>query len=251
MDHDDALYAGAISRVMTAIKKAEASGENFSTVMTDFDEVGKNDMVLRHNTKAMGWTHGKFYRRSWWDAHGIRYKKDLLSHEDIYLSSVVNCCHADDGIDYLYLPITTYKWTVHSGSLSRRDERSFIESHYEEWLEATGYVYLDWYKKSNNYNFTVYHAGIVTMYCYFYLMGFMFHDPEGYRKEIPGIAAEYINQFFNALGIDIPTMIGIAGAGNGALWKSVQDQAAVAVGGYIPCMTFAEFLEILTKDPAQ
>lgn len=247
-DHDDAWYPGAISKVMQAIKK----NPGYNAVLTDFDEVEpKTDKVLQHDHMQYGWTHGKFYRRSWWDKHKLRYKKDLLSHEDIYIGSLVNCALFEDNQTYLYVPVTTYKWTAHPESVSRSEDRCFIENHFEEWLQATGYVYLDFYRNGGDYMFCAYHTLLVFLYCYFYIMGFMFHDPKNYLKENPGIAGAYMHAMMETLEETPGTIFQAASAQHGSLWLSVERQAEKAVGGYIPCMSFHEFMAKLSAVPKE
>lgn len=247
LDHDDAFYPGAIPQIMAAIRKAEKKGERPNIIITDFDEVGRGDKVLRHNHMQLGWTHGKFYRREWWDAHGLHYKKDLLSHEDIYLGSLVNCALFEDGAQYTYIPVTSYKWTAHTESLSRKEERPFIETHFEEWLESTGKVYVDYYKRGGDYNFANYNAFLVVLYCYFYMMGFMFRDPKDYLKENTGYCEQYITEMMRTFELTPAEMLQAASVREGSLWLATEKQAAVAVGGYVPCMTFMDFIEMMYR----
>ena len=166
-DHDDAFYPHVFEKVAEVIRKHDPK-----VIVSDFVEVepGTDRVLYKHN-RVFGWTHGKFYNAEWWKSHGIHYKKDLKSHEDIYLSTIVDCALNADGIEPYYLPMTTYKWTAHPESLSRKEDRLFIENHMQEYIQATGYAYLEDYYKRGALAYSVYHALTVVLYCYFYHQG--------------------------------------------------------------------------------
>lgn len=248
-DHDDEFTTNALPRVIKGIKDfKKKQGFDVNVVYTKFDEIHPvTGKVLREHSYMSGWTHGKFYRRSWWDKHHLRYKKDLRSHEDIYMSSRVTCALNEDNEQPMYLPFTSYHWVCHAESQSRViHEHTFIEEHFDDYISATGRAYMDYVLDGGEADFAVFHCCCVVMYCYFYLMGFMFHNPSGYIKENAGIAGEYISEVKQLFGLDNVSIMQYCAMDNGKYFWSTMQTAALAVGGYIPCMTLQEFLEILT-----
>ena len=69
-DQDDEYVPGAFHKVFKQIEKSERNGFRFPVVTTDFDEgsyvKGQFHIITRHS-RSYGWTHGKFYRREWWE----------------------------------------------------------------------------------------------------------------------------------------------------------------------------------------
>lgn len=245
-DHDDAYYPHVFSEV------ARVTGNGAKVIETDFVEVlpgaGGLDTILRKHQHVFGWTHGKFYNAEWWKAHELHYKKDLKSHEDIYLSTLVDCALRADGIKAFYLPITSYKWTAHPESLSRREKRLFIETHMGEYIEATGYAYLEDYRRRKDLDYSVYHAISVVLYCYFYHQGIAFRMKNDLDPETAVYIRDYIRAVRETFDMTIDDILQYSCRDQGAFYCSVREQASVATGCYVPFLTLRQYLLLMEGD---
>lgn len=245
-DHDDAFCMGAFQKVFSVIRKEK---EKPLFVVTDFDEVEPGtDRVLRHNVKAYGWTHGKFYSREFWEKHNLHYKKDLKSHEDIYLSSMAQCALWEEKRSALYIPFTTYKWTAHPSSVSRRESKPFIMTHLAEYIESTGWVYTDFFRRNRDRVFGEYHMVVVILYLYFYHMGLTFDMQESISDENAAAICYYVQTVKQLLGFSNDDIIVSAAREHGKYFWDTMNVAAVAVGPFIPCLTLRQYLEIVAPD---
>lgn len=245
-DHDDAFYPHVFEKVAEVIRKHDPK-----VIVSDFVEVHpQTDQVLCTHDRAFGWTHGKFYNAKWWESHGLHYKKDLKSHEDIYLSTIVDCALHADGIKAYYLPMTTYKWTAHPESLSRREERLFIETHMGEYIQATGYAFLDDFNKRNDLPYDLYHALSVVLYCYFYHQGIAFATQGNMLPDTAVYIRDYVNAVKQTFSMDNEDIVRYCTRDNGKFFWDTMNNAGIATGPYMPFLTFQQYLELLNADEA-
>lgn len=243
-DHDDAYYPRVFQEVEKVIKQHDPK-----VVVSDFVEVDpRNDQVIRRHNRAFGWTHGKFYKADWWKAHGLHYKKDLKSHEDIYLSTTVDCALHADGIEACYLPLVTYKWTAHPESLSRREKRLFIETHMQEYIQATGEAFLDDYEKRKDEPYALYHACSVCLFCYFYHQGIAFRTAGDMLPDTAVYIRDYVRKVRKAFGMTTEDIVRYCTRDGGKYYWDVMDTAKIATGPYVPFMSFQQYLMMLDGD---
>ena len=72
--------------------------------------------------QARNWCHGKFYNvDNFWKKYNFHFKKNLKSHEDIYISAcTIYYLHLLTNDKYLALNFNTMLWRAWPESLSRR-----------------------------------------------------------------------------------------------------------------------------------
>lgn len=255
MDQDDEYYPEVFGQVKSALQR---SGENMYMV-TDFNEVAENGTIRNQFRGCLNWCHGKFYNKdNFWDKYNIHFKKDLKSHEDIYICSTVNCLLNLVGKNARYFKQVTYKWNANPESLSRSvyvkeyGGYYYLESHFADYIESTGYVYLEKYMDNENgiekaYAFRA--ACEVTAFCYFYVMSFIFRKPKDYIKENIDAARSYIElvkSIFEATNNDIYVELA---KDNAFLYDFVLKNSKVASGPFIPYLTIKQWLDTLAPDP--
>lgn len=245
-DQDDRFAPDAIKKMAAHIRKNPEAVVIFS----DFDEVSEEGEVLRHHSSPAGWTHGKAFKREWWESHHLKYKKDLKSHEDIYLSSLVTCCLQEDKLEPSYLPATTYLWTQRKGSLTHCEKELFIENHMEEYIQATGWVYLLYWKncKEESKFFAKWHAIGVVLYIYFYHMGVIFRNADGFRKEMTPAIMQFIQTLKRELEMTNDDLLLFMAQDRGRYYWKHLEMATIATGPYIPCMTIQRYLEVMAPE---
>ena len=223
-----------------------------STLFLFFVEVEpETDRVLRKHSKDFGWTHGKFFSAEWWKKHELGYKKDLKSHEDIYLSTRVDCALRADGIKPYYLPITSYKWTAHPDSVSRREDRLFIETHMSEYLEATGYAYLEDYEKRHDIDYSLYRAVSVVLCAYFYHMGIAFTMKGEMLPDTAVYIKDYVDAVKETFSMTSEDIVRYSTRDKGDFYWSCMDNAKIATGPYVPFLTLQQYLVMLEDEEEQ
>lgn len=254
-DQDDEYVPGAFHKVFRQIQKSKYDGFDFPVVTTDFDEgsyVNGRFQVIRKHQRSYGWTHGKFYRRDWWEKNRVAYKHDLLSHEDIYLSSLITCIMDETKDKPMYVPVLTYRWIKRPDSITQGEDRLFIENHLPEYIEATGRVFLDYYKRRGDDAKKVaqYQAASVILYSYFYHMGCVFADPRGFIRENTEAISRYYQDFKQAFGMSNDDLLLYCAQEHGYYFWRIQNQAMVATGPYIPCISFPMYLNLVAPEVA-
>ena len=252
-DQDDEYLPGAFHKVFKHIDKLSRDGFDPPVVTSDFDEgryVNGRFNVIRKHSRAYGWTHGKFYRRSWWEKNHIAYKHDLKSHEDIYLSSLVTCTLDENKESPMYVPVLTYHWIKRPDSVSQGEDRLFIENHMPEYIESTGRVFLDYYKRRGKdaYKMAQYHAVSVVLYCYFYHMGAVFADSRGFIRENTEAISAYYQELKQVFGMNNDELLLYCAQEHGRYYWQIQEQAMVATGPYIPCISFPMYMQMIAPE---
>ena len=254
-DQDDEYVPGAFAKVFKQIAKSEHDGFRFPIVTSDFDEgsyVNGAFRLIRRHSRSYGWTHGKFYRREWWERNHVAYKHDLRSHEDIYLSSLATCILDETKEQPMYVPVITYHWIKRPDSITQGEDRLFIENHLPEYIESTGRVFLDYYKRRGDEvrKLAQYQAVSVVLYCYFYHMGAVFADSRGFIRENTTAISEYCQEVKQAFGLDNDALLLYCAQDRGHYYWQIQEQAMVATGTYIPCISFPMYLSMIAPEEA-
>lgn len=255
-DQDDEFVSGAFLKVFKQIDKSERDGFRFPIVTSDFDEgsyVKGQFRLIRKHQRSYGWTHGKFYRREWWERNHVSYKHDLKSHEDIYLSSLATCILDETKEQPMYAPVLTYRWLKRPDSITQGEDRLFIENHLPEYIESTGRVFLDYYKRRGEEALKIakYQAVGVVLYSYFYHMGAVFTDSRGFIRENSEAISAYVQDVKRVFGMNNDELLLYCAQDRGHYYWQIQEQAMVATGPYIPCISFTMYLTMIAPEEAQ
>lgn len=174
IDDDDMFEPDALKQVLVYLK----INENIYTVCTNFREYFYEEN--EYGRELIGeatdtWLHGKFFNKAkTLDEFGCRFEDDLFSHEDIYFNSY-NLSHlVENGLDYIYLPIFTYKWVHNPESLSRsffNGKYYYIETYLDDYVHGSSYPFFDLFHRSENQetkDFAVRQIMMTMLHSYFY-----------------------------------------------------------------------------------
>lgn len=249
-DHDDEFIPDTLKGIKNTIEKA---GERYCAI-ADFLEVEPNSgRVIAEMRRTRNWNHAKFYNvDNLWKPFNIHFKKDLLTHEDIYISSRINCALKQVNNDNpLYIDCFCYKWMARPTTVSREKygDYSFLEVFFADYLESTGYAYLEAYE---NNEIPVHYAvdaciGVLLL-SYFYSESFVFEDPKRYKRETFEELTKYLIKCKEVLGINNDYIYSYASANNAEFYEKSRREAAVSVNYFIPSLTFAQWLDYLHHD---
>ena len=248
-DHDDEFIPNTLKEIKELILE---SGEN-QFVITDFYEMNPDTReVIREMKGTRNWMHAKFYNLdNFWRRYDIHFKKDLLTHEDICVSSQINCAVEMSGKEPSYYEIATYCWMSRPTTISREKygDHCFLEVFFRDYIESTGYTYYQQYfKYGMSAKYTFDSMVEVLLYCYFYLQGIKFHQGSDWLRDNEQYVRDYlllIKETFKVTNKDIFDYISINDAD---LYIKVRESAYIGVGGHIETETLWQFLEKIHKD---
>lgn len=252
-DQDDEFYPDTLAQVMKRIKE---SGEQIYAV-ADFNECRMDGTIYREFRATLGWCHAKFYNLdNMWKNFGMAFKKDLRSHEDIYICSLSNCImNFLNNREPLYIPVVVYCWyqnpesLTHSKYVSDAGTHSFLEFLFADYIDSTASVYYDQFLKNN---ITLEYARTsmieVLAYCYFYMMGFIFHDPEGFIRDNFTYSKNLLVAIKRTFNLNNQGIWDILAANDAKSFTEIRKASEIGSGPYIPHMTIMQWMNMLDKD---
>lgn len=254
-DHDDIYYDNALLTVKTAIEGKKE--QHF--IFGDFNSVSAETGEITHSfVQDLNWCHAKFYNKdNFWDKYNLHFIPDLKSHEDIAICTQVSCIFASKVKEYSYIHTPLYAWTDNPQSISHAKytvdtesgSREFLEVFFSDYLEATGYIYLDQFSSHvirmvDCINFCL---GVIC-YCYFYTQGFQFRNPTGFRQENLTLCGRYIDQCKQKLNLTNKKIYDVVASNHAFMYYKIQNLASNASGHYIPTQTFKQWLDLVSSD---
>jgi glycosyltransferase involved in cell wall biosynthesis len=180
-DHDDYYEENALLQVKSYIQKFVPQAYLVCTIMNSYDE--KKQQYTESFVHKSAWLHGKFYSMDRLiKPYKINFKKDLVTHEDIYFNS---CCLAalfSINEDWSYFDINTYRWVEDEESITRqhRDDRGYLFENFNDYLVCAGEPYWEGSKNVNNIHFR--NQVIMTLlHAYFYYeFASYYYGPDDY-----------------------------------------------------------------------
>lgn len=248
-DHDDEFIPKTLKEVKDKI--IETGEDQF--VITDFYEMNPDTReVIRKMEGTRNWMHSKFYNLdNFWKRYDIHFKKDLLTHEDICVSSQINCAAVMSGREPAYFKIFTYCWMSRPTTISREKygNHCFLEVFFKDYIESTGYtIYRQYMKYGMNADYIFHSLVEVLLYCYFYLQGIKFHQGPDWIRDNEQYTREYLILIKDTFRVTNEDIINHAARDDARLYTEVRDSAYIGVGPHIESETFWQFLEKLHKD---
>ena len=249
-DHDDEFIENTFYTVKQEIEKSGM--DTFVTtsfIHKKFDDKEVIRTYSAEESRTLSWTHGKFYNLdNFWRKYKLHYKRDLTSHEDVYLSTSIDTIVNTYQIKTLNINLPTYIWYWREDSLSNRKytseedgERRFIDLFLVDYLTSTIGVYFERNEiMPLDTNYFKMGCCQVILYSYYYLEQAKYLNPiplvRNYRqiqkylrrmKETFGITGKQIFQVFRD---DRP------------FFKKVFESSLIATGHFIPEITFKDWL---------
>jgi len=248
-DHDDIYYPNSLSRVRDSIK---AKGET-RFAFTDFNGVLPDGKVNREFKCTLNWCHAKFYNYdNLWKKHGIHFIHDLKSHEDIAICTQVSCAlHSIGNLELTYFPFASYAWTDNPQSVSHAKytidtesgPREFLEVFFEDYVTATGRIYLEQFKDHTiKYQYAVKHTIEILLYCYFYMQGFQFRRPDDFYKGNFSVSGKLLRDAMKAYNLTLEQIEQAVALNNAEMYYNIRKNADPGSGRYVPVQTFHDWL---------
>ena len=246
IDHDDLFTADCFKSVKDAI---ESSGEQYmaSAFFAEVDPVCYTHILQRFEYR-LSWLHGKFYNlENFWKARNIHFIKDLYTHEDMAISTQVECELNKLGRPSpLHVEMIGYLWRAMPDSLSRQDGYGFLNQHMDDYIYSTGGLYLKDYKERGNnsvVDFYFKYCVDVILHAYFYMQYFVFVDRNGDHENNFNICSDFIKDVCDTFGKSLDDIYDASAENNAFLYNRSRNEACVAIGNMIEQQSFKNFLE--------
>ena len=170
-DQDDYFEDGAFANVIDYIKKNDSKETPIyvvSTIMVSYNqEKNESTKEFKHE---QAWLHGKFYNiPKLIKKYNINFKKDLITHEDVYFNSLIIAKIFELGVDFNYFDIITYRWVENPESLTRKEynDRGYFYENFNDYVCAASEPYWEGAKDKTNLVF-VNQVMMTILHCYFY-----------------------------------------------------------------------------------
>ena len=249
-DHDDLYIIDTLPRIKDIIQD---TGEKYY-VISNFLEVEPNTkQIIRQHIGTRNWNHAKFYNLdNFWKAYDIHFKKDLLTHEDIYISSCVNCACNKYNTQPLMINMFTYIWNARPTSVSRADYagRNFLEIYFRDYIASTGDLYLERWKGGGiSEDYAMQSAINIILFCYFYTQGFKFQKPGDWLEINDYHARDYVMkcmETFDNFSTDF--IIDYCRPNQAEFYRGVRETAYIGSGGFIEDMDFRSWLDYMQDE---
>ena len=249
-DHDDMFLPNSFRQIKTEILKHNEKYIAYCNIYrarnTDSNKF-KEELTEIKITSFSLLLHGKvFNRKNLWEAYGVHFKKDLFTHEDTFVITVIKCIMNHLKIKPLHLDLYNYVWFNNSESLSNSGGMyNFLEDHFDCYVE-TADVYRNYYNaKLIDDNFTVYSLLQMILYEYFYMQMFIFKDPEGYLKSNIEVCRQDLIKLKKQFNLKNNAIFWYAGQDNARLYRTALMETGF---GFVPNHSLMEWLNILDKD---
>lgn len=249
-DHDDEFIEKTLEDIKTALIE---NNEQYLGIANFYEVNPETRTVIQEMKRTRNWNHAKFYNYdNLWKPFNIHFKKDLLTHEDIYISSCVNCALASlNGDNPLYIDIFCYSWMKRPTSISREKygNYSFLETFFTDYIDSTGYAFLENFKNNRvPLKYAIDACIGVLVLSYFYLESFVFSDPVNYKKENFDYAKDYLIAVKEAFGISNEYIYKYVAANNAEFYEFQRKYALIATGSCMPRDSFYQWLDYLHHD---
>lgn len=249
-DHDDLYIIDTLPQIKDIIQE---SGEKYY-VISNFLEVEPNTkQIIRQHIGTRNWNHAKFYNLdNFWKAYDIHFKKDLLTHEDIYISSCVNCACNKYNTEPLMVNMFTYIWNARPTSVSRADYqgRNFLEIYFRDYIASTGDLYLErWKERGITKEYAIQSAINIILFCYFYTQGFKFQKPNDWLEINDYHARDFVVRCMDAFDeLNTQFIINYCSPDQAEFYRGVRETAYIGSGGFIENMDFRTWLDYMQDE---
>ena len=155
IDNDDMFEPNAFKTIFQYIEENNVQ----YTICTNFREYFYEEQrygreIVGENTDT--WLHGKFFNKiNTLDNFKCYFEDDLMSHEDVFFNSCNLAKLISNGLDYIYLPVFTYKWIYNPNSLSRsyfNKKDFYIDTYLGDFLIGASYPFFSMYHWARDNN---------------------------------------------------------------------------------------------------
>ena len=251
IDNDDFFEPNIFKKVFNVIEE-----KNIKTMLcTSFyrpflDENGqiinKYDKVASRESSS--WLHGNFYYHQMLIDGNINFKKDLISHEDIYFNLITQCYLVLQNQEVYYEPeLFTYNWVFREDSESNyvNGNITFLDIHFADYIYSVTepYFNIEVTQEENPELFDFKGGCLLSNFLigYFYYQSGLYRCGFEYPRENLKILYDFKLKLHQELEIADEDIVNYVYT-NPDLYVETKYQAIEAVGKFVEVQSFRDFI---------
>lgn len=252
-DHDDEFIEDALFYVKQEILQNNINTIYYGKFYEEWTNE-KQERIFREVNNHMGWTHGKFFNLdNYWKKYNFHYIKDLKSHEDVCITSLINCVqYANPQLEQYEGNIYVYIWKHYENSLSNQlyftkdgYQRNFIDKFFIDYLTATiGIIYKKYKEKWFGQNQMIRELYTSLLYSYFYTQ-FNISLNQHYLKENYDEVYYYLNILKTEFNLSIESIYTFFKKQHPEEYQEVYNACFNATGPFIFEHSLKEWLKMI------
>lgn len=244
-DHDDYFEDNALFIVKSYIESLNHKSYVVSTIMRGYDE--EKHCYGETFAHKQAWLHGKFYNvDSLIRPYKINFRKNLVTHEDIYFNSAVLSVLYSLRTTWDLLDVCTYRWVDDANSITRveRTDRGYLYENFNDYLIAAAEPFWDRALKTrqwvygNQLMMTILHA-------YFYYEAASYNEGAMAYKDVLEYIRKFVQRFISEFEIRAEDIIDFVYADPNK-YELVMADCCICMGKFIPKTSFRDFILRLT-----
>ena len=248
-DQDDRFIENSLPYIKKIIL---GSNEKFYAIANFIEFDPEKEIPIREIKESQNWCHAKFYNLdNLWKAFGIRFVRDLATHEDIAISSQVNCVLSIINREPLYINSFCYLWMARPDSLSRKeyDGKSFLEKFLNDYIASTGDIYLNIYLNQEiNPGFILHSVIQVILHLYFYIQRFKFKNPNNFDMNNEQLCRNFYTKVKKIFQISNEIVWTYVATNDAELYNFIKHSVEINIGTFIEHESFMDWLNKLHED---
>lgn len=251
-DHDDEYIPNTLNQIRDVLI---STGEQKYAIANFYERDPVSGKILGEMIHTTNWNHAKFYNLdNLWHKYDIHFKKDLRTHEDIYISSNMNWIMMEDNDTNspTFINIFCYYWNNRPTSISREKygDHTFLEVFMDDYLESTGYVYLDKMKNGlMSPDNAFYNCIDVLLYLYFFTNSFVFRKPDSYLTKNIDVSKKYLREIKDVFNVTNSYIIEYVSENDASMYFNTAEGAYRSCGKHLAKYSLREWLNYLNQDP--
>ena len=262
-DQDDELVEDCLLDIKYTLEREKPRYYAHSNFREVWDRKGgyrePSNLIRNMNTNS-GWNHGKFYNLdNLWRKFNVHFVKDMKTHEDIYISSIMNVIMETLHAKPYHIDVYTYIWYKRSGSITNTNYRyegkdhMFLEIYFNDYVMSTsGAIKQMFFRGVIKDDKFLKNAMVETiLFQYFYCQSFLFHKENKSEKLLKrnlDICRNELIEAKLATHLKNKDFYERAAANDAEKYMHIFDNARIGSGPFIPQYTFIEWLDYLNKD---
>lgn len=189
------------------------------------------------------WLHGKWYSmKNLIIPYNVNFKKDLVTHEDIYFNSLVLSHLFKLNTDWDYVDIYTYCWVDNPESLTRKrtNDRGYLFENFNDYLVCAGEPF--WEEAKNSRDMVFINQVIMTLlHAYFYYEFASYYFGADDYSDVIKLIRNYLLRMIDDLGMSPEFIIDFVYS-DPYKYRKVESDCKTYCEEFIPKTSFRDFV---------
>ena len=247
-DQDDYFEGCAFLKVKKFIEQNEKNRKIYtiSTIMRSYNE--ETDECYEEYPNSHPWLHGKWYSMdNLIIPFNINFKKNLMTHEDLYFNSSVLAALCKLHADWDHLDAYTYRWVDTPDSMTRRINagRGYLYENFHDYIVGSGEPFWEYAKETKNIMF-INQIIMTLLHCYFYYEAAVYFNGPANYKDILEMIKNYLNDIMNDFDFSLKYIINFVYS-DPFKYKIVLADCEAHTGQFIAISSFKDFVIKISK----